>query len=402
MRKLRFTAVAMMAGLALVASACGDDDDDAATPATDGTTAPTTGETTAETTGETTAETGGSAAGSLVGVCPDPLIIQTDWFPEADHGYSYQAIGVDGVVDATNGTYSGPLGDTGITLEVRAGGPYVSFAPPAQQIYADPDIFAGYADTGDVIRNAGGEQSLVSVFANYDKGPQIIQWDPAAYPDITSVEDIRDTGATVLYFEGAAYMDYWLANGLLDEDQIDASYDGSPTRFVAEGDLFQQGFATAEPFNYEQGGIGWDKPVEYLLVHDTGFEIYQSALSVRPDTLTDEADCLAALIPIFQQSLVDYITDPVPMNARLTEIVTELEEFWVITDELNAAAVEVMLEQKLVTDGDNGFIGDFDCARVDTLIETLRPVYEGEIPDDLACDDVVTNQFLDDTISLGK
>ncbi len=399
MRKFRLTAVALMAGLALVAAACGDDDDTTATPAADGTTAPST-DTTAAPAPDTTATP--AESGSLVGVCPDPLIIQTDWFPEADHGYSYQAIGVDGVVDATNGTYSGPLGDTGITLEVRAGGPYISFAPPAQQIYADPEIFAGYADTGDVIRNAGGEQPLVSVFANYDKGPQIIQWDPEVYPDVQTIEDIRDTDATVLYFEGAAYMDYFLANGLLNEDQIDASYDGSPTRFVAEGDLFQQGFATAEPFNYENVIEGWQKPVEYLLVHDTGFEIYQSALSVRPDTLTEEADCLEALIPIFQQSLVDYITDPVPMNARLTEIVAELEEFWVITDELNAAAVEVMLEQKLVTDGDNGFIGDFDCARVDALIETLRPVYEGEIPDDLACDAVVTNQFLDDTISLGK
>ena len=120
----------------------------------------------------------------LTDICPDPLVIQTDWFPEPDHGYTYQVIGTEGEVDATTGTYSGPLANTGITLEIRAGGPFINFSPPAQQIYADPTIFAGYADTGDVIRNAGGEQPLVSIFASYDKGPQILMWDPEAYPDM--------------------------------------------------------------------------------------------------------------------------------------------------------------------------------------------------------------------------
>ena len=31
---------------------------------------------------------------------------------------------------------------------------------------------------------------------------------------------------------------------------------------------------------------------------------------MRPETLTEYGDCLAALVPIFQQSLVDYVTDP--------------------------------------------------------------------------------------------
>ena len=176
----------------------------------------------------------------LTGICPDPLVIQTDWFPEPDHGYTYQAIGPDGTVDATKGTYSGPLANTGITLEIRAGGPFINFSPPAQQIYADPTIFAGYADTGDVIRNAGGDQPLVSVFASFDKGPQILMWDPEAYPDMATIDDVRESGATVLYFEGAAYMDYLLETGLLDAGQIDGSYDGSPGRFVAEGNLATQ------------------------------------------------------------------------------------------------------------------------------------------------------------------
>ncbi len=146
-----------------------------------------------------------------------------------------------------------------------------------------------------------------------------------------TIEDVKASGATVLYFEGAAYMDYLLETGQLDAAQIDGSYDGSPGRFVAEGNLVQQGFATNEIYKYENDIAEWMKPVEFLLIHDTGFDIYQSALSVKPETVTESQECLAALVPIFQQSLVDYINDPAPMNERLVEIVTELDTFWTLT-----------------------------------------------------------------------
>ena len=92
----------------------------------------------------------------------------------------------------------------------------------------------------------------------------------------------------MLYFEGAAYMDYLLETGKLDPNQIDGSYDGSPGRFVAEQNLVQQGFATNEIYKYENDIPEWNKPVEYLLIHDTGFDIYQSALSVKPEALTEQ------------------------------------------------------------------------------------------------------------------
>jgi hypothetical protein len=412
--------VCAAAALAVVAASCGDDDDGDAASDTESaaTTAAAAADTTAAEGAATTAAEGaattageGTAAGGasvydadLTGICPDPLVIQTDWFPEPDHGYTYQAIGTEGEVDATTGTYSGPLANTGITLEIRAGGPFINFSPPAQQIYADPTIFAGYADTGDVIRNAGGEQPLVSIYASYDKGPQILMWDPEVYPDVSTIEDVRDSGATVLYFEGAAYMDYLLETGQLNADQVDGSYDGSTGRFVAEGDLVQQGFATNEVFRYENEVEEWMKPVEFLLIHDTGFDIYQSALSVKPETITESAECLAGLVPIFQQAQVDYVTDPEPMNEKLVEIVTTLDTFWTLTPELNADAVQRMLDLELVSDAGNSTIGDFDCDRVDGLIEKLRPVFEAKgitVPDDTTCDTVVTNEFIDPSIALG-
>jgi len=42
------------------------------------------------------------AAGALAGVCPSPLVIQTDWFAEAEHGALYELIGDDYTVDGDN------------------------------------------------------------------------------------------------------------------------------------------------------------------------------------------------------------------------------------------------------------------------------------------------------------
>ena len=147
---------------------------------------------------------------------------------------------------------------------------------------------------------------------------------------------------------------------------------------MAEEDLVQQGFATNEIYKYENDIPEWSKPVQYLLIHDTGFDIYQSALSVKPETITESSECLAKLVPIFQQSLVDYVTDPGPMNEKFVEIVTELDTFWSLTSAGNADAVQRMLDLELVSDAGNTTIGDFDCARVDGLIEKLTPGVRGQ------------------------
>ena len=47
-----------------------------------------------------------------------------------------------------------------------------------------------------------------------------------------------------------------------------------------------------------------------------------------------------------------------------------------------------MLDLDLISDGGNATIGDFDCDRVDALIERLRPVFQAKgttIPADASC-----------------
>ena len=66
--------------------------------------------------------TAGSSASSavpstdLTGVCPKTITLQTDWFPEAEYGAYFSLIGAKGTLDAKKGTYTGPLGKTGVNL----------------------------------------------------------------------------------------------------------------------------------------------------------------------------------------------------------------------------------------------------------------------------------------------
>ena len=340
---------------------------------------------------------------SLTDVCPNPLIVQTDWFPEPEHAHTYQMIGTDGVVDAENGTYSGELRDTGLTIEIRVGGPYIGFSPPTAQFYADDDIFMAYVDSAAAIRGSG-VTPVTAVFASFEAGPQILMWDPADY-DFENFADIGDSGATVLYFGGATYMDYLIADGRISADQVDGSYDGSPVRFISEDGLVQQGFATNEPFRYENEIDGWLKPVDFMLTHDAGFEIYQSAVSVRSGDIERYRECLELIVPIMQEDLVNYFNDPQPINDKLDDIVKELDSFWTSSKPGHAAATVAMRDLGLVTDAGNGFVGDMDGDRIQGLLDILTPIFtaqgvEGFDPS-VTPSDLYTNEFLDPSISLG-
>jgi hypothetical protein len=377
-------AVALATVVGIVAAGCGGDDDDSDADTGSG------------------SGTDTSAAGDLTDVCPSPLVVQTDWFPEPEHGGLYQLIGPDGDANAGDGVYTGPLGDTGIDLEIRAGGPFLGGQSTSAQMYADPDIFMGYVATDELIKDSG-DQPLVSVVSPLEKSPQILMWDPEAFPDIEDFSDIGATGAPVLYFEGSAYMDFLVGKGFINEDQLDASYDGAPSRFVTE-QVFQQGFASNEPYKYENDIDEWKKPVDYLLIDDAGYKIYPSSLSVRPERVTDDADCLKAVVPLMQQAQVDYMADPQPINDMFLDYVDAMASFWTLSADGNTDAVKVMADEGLVSNGPDDVIGNFDMDRVQTLIDDSVPIFEDvgveSMKDGVTAEDVVTNEFIDDTIGL--
>jgi hypothetical protein len=396
----RATWLALPLAGALVLAACGDDDDD-------------TGSATTEAAGSETTEApsdGTEPAGeavSLAGVCPEVVTIQTDWNPEAEHGWIYEMVGESPTIDASGVFVRGPLVaggvETGVEIEIRSGGPAIGFQTVTSQLYQDDSILLGYVYTDEGIQNSA-EFPTVAIMAGMEKNPQMIMWDPETYPDIETIADIGEEGVLVRYFGGAAYMDFFTQTGILSPDQVDGSYDGTPALFVADqGASAQQGFGSAEPYIYENEVADWGKPISYAYINDAGWENYAESIATKPENIETYAECFELLVPIIQQSAVDYINDPAETNALIIEAVETFDNGWVYTEGVAAYAVETMKNDGLISNGPDDVIGNFDLDRVNNLIELAIPVYEalGQTPaDGLTAEDVVTNQFIDDSIGL--
>jgi hypothetical protein len=400
--------LALVAIAALTAAACGGDDDDDAggdtTAATTGdTTAATTGDTPEGTTGDSTDGTGGAAGPVDLSACPDPLVVQTDWFPEAEHGSLYELVGEGYTVDTEKKVVRGPLiasgEDTGIEIEIRTGGPAIGDQPVSVQQYADDSITLGYANTeGQILR--WGDTPVLSVVAPLEINPQIIYWDPATYPDVETLADLGEEGVTINIFSGGTFADVFVAEGIWNEDQIDPSYDGSPARFIAEdGKIAQQGFASAEPYSYENLYEDWGKPIAYQTLHDAGFEVYSQTLSIVPDKLEELRPCLEAFVPVVQQAAIDYIADPAAANAVIIDAVKQYDTFWTYDEGLAQYSVDTQRELGLIGNGPDDTLGNMDEARLQGVLDQIRDAGL-EVPDDLEVTDLFTNEFVDPSIGL--
>ena len=346
-------------------------------------------------------------ATDLSGVCPANVVIQTDWNPESEHGHLYQLLGPDPVIDSQNKSVSGPLyasGEyTGVNVEIRSGGPAIGFQTVTSQMYTDPDIMLGYVTTDEAIQ-LSADMPTTAVFAPLDKSPLMIMWDPETYSSAKTIQDVVGAGAVVRYFGGSAYMEYLTSAGIIPPAQADGSYDGTPASFIASGGKdAQQGFASAEPYIYANEVADWMKPVDYELIHDTGYEPYQSAMAVRTEDLAADSDCLKALVPVLQQAEVDYFADPAPVNTLVLDLVDKFDTGWVYSQGVADYSVKTMIDEGIVGNGPNSTLGDFDDDRLSTFFDTVVPIFDGlgtPPADGLAVSDIYTNEFIDSSIGL--
>ncbi|MBC7725372.1 MAG: ABC transporter substrate-binding protein [Burkholderiaceae bacterium] len=345
----------------------------------------------------------------LSDVCPATVSTQTDWNPEAEHGHLYEMIGENPVIDADNKSVSGPLmagGEyTGINLEVRSGGPAIGFQTVTAQLYTDPDITLGYANTDEQIQ-LSDQFPTTAVFAPLEKNPQMIMWDPATYPDVTTIAELAPKlaadGGAIKYFGGAAYMEYLIGSGIVPASVADGSYDGTPGNFVAQaGKDAQQGFASAEPYIYENEIEAWDKPISYELIHDAGYPIYAAAVSARTADVEKLTPCLEKLVPVMQQAEVDYFANSAATNTLILNLVDQFDTGWVYSQGVADYSVTAQIDEGLVGNGPDSTVGNFDPERMTQVFDIAKPIFEGlDTPPaaGLTAEDLYTNQFIDMSI----
>ncbi|MGB8861798.1 MAG: ABC transporter substrate-binding protein [Ilumatobacteraceae bacterium] len=358
---------------------------------------------------DTKSDSGSSGGkGSLSGICPDTIAIQTDWMPEAEHGFLYQLVGAGYTIDSGKAYVTGPLKDskgedTGVKVQIRSGGAPQQFQPVTQIMY-NGDALLGYVYTDEAVQFSG-EFPTVAIESGFDKNPQMIMWDPGTYPDVKTIADLGKTDATVRYFSGAAYMDFLTGTGVLNKDNVDGSYNGDPSLFIAdEGKAAQQGFGSAEPYLYKNELKDWGKDVAFQYINDAGWKNYAESIATKPENIEKYSDCFKKLVPIIQQASVDYLNSPATANAIILDASTTFgADFgWTYTQGAVDFGVATIKKDKLVANGPDG-MGSFDMDRVNELIALAVPIYEAQgakTKDGLKAEDIVTNQFIDPSIKL--
>ena len=389
MPRLRLAMIVLLAA-ALAAAGCsfgGDDQPSTATRAGSG------------------AASGGDQV-NLKGVCPSTIVVQTDWFPETEYGVYYHMLGPNPKIDVEHKRVSGPLivegQDTGVQLEVRSGGPATDFKLVSEQMYTDKSITLGQINTDEAIRFSGSQPTL-AVAAPMEISPFMIMWDPNTYPEFNIIADIGQTTAKVLYFKGDTYMEYLIGSGILRRSQVDDSYDGSSTKFLAAGGkMAQAGFATSEPYIYANDLKAWHKPLNYALVNDTGYPFYPQALSIRTADKQKLAPCLKKLVPLVQRAQVDFLANPERTNAFIIKLVKDYNTFWTYSDGLAAYAISKM-RQDFVNNGADRTLGNFEVGRIQRLIDIVTPILIGQRHPPrpgLRPQDLYTNEFVDPSIGV--
>jgi len=358
-------------------------------------------------------ETGGMTIGAIdlaAAGCPDTIKIASDWFPEAEHGHLFELVGPDPTFEAES-EYSttGPLmasGEyTGVDITIVSGGSArPDFLQPDGMLYAESDILLGYVGNDEAVVHSS-LYPTVGIFAPLEKDPQMIMWDPATYPDVTGIADLGTEGISINVFPGGYYIDYFIHEGIISADQVDATYDGAPDKFVsAGGAIAQQGFASAEPYIYENDIEAWGKPVDFELINDAGYPKYAAVVSTKPENIDTYADCFTALVPVLQQAEVDYYADPAETNALILDAVAAYNTFWIYTPEVAEFSVATQLELGLVGNGTDDILGNVDEDRVAALIAAATEIYAGneefDIRTDLTPADLFTDQFIDASIGL--
>ena len=352
---------------------------------------------TTDTASDTAAST---SASSLAEVCPATVVVQTDWFPESEHGGLFQLLGSDAVASKDSGAVVGSLmvneQSTGVNLEIRAGGPFLE-SPVVTEMYQDNAITFGYVGT-DVAITRYNDAPTLAVFNALYINPQVVLWDATKHPEAKTIADAAKSVKTFYVYGDPSWMRYFVAQGLIEKGQVDSNYKGN--LLLTTEDAAHQGFATSEPYKYanlESGAI----TTGYQLIHDAGWNSYAQNLAIRKDRLEELRPCLEKIVPIFQQAQLDYIADPARANAIILSTVATYDSWWTQSegDVSNGAASQK--ELGIIGNGETETFGDLEETRVNDFIAKATPILreQGLEIADITASDITDNEFLDTSIT---
>jgi NitT/TauT family transport system substrate-binding protein len=290
------------------------------------------------------------------------VVLQTDWFPQGEHGGYYQAL--------AKGYYAA----AGLDVDIWPGGPGAGIKLKVAR--GDADF--GMDRSDNVILAAANNMPFVMVAATMQHDAQGLM--VHASSPVKTFEDLD--GRVVIGNVGMAWFPYLEKRFGIKIERRQNTY--GLGEFLANPDIIQQCLITNEPFFAEKNG----RKVRTLTLSSAGYDCYQSVFT-RRDFIRNSPDVVRAFVHASIRGWRDYLDgDPGPANAIILQRNREM------TPELLKFSRDEMIRHDFVrgdpTKGED--IGQLSLDRLRHEVQTLVNLKILPTPVDVAS--VATTEFL--------
>lgn len=299
---------------------------------------------------------------------PRKVVLQTDWFPQAEHGGFYQAL--------ARGFYA----EVGLDVVIWAGGP----GSGIKLKVARGDADFGLQRSDDLILAASRGMPLIAVAASMQHDPMALM--VHAESPVRSFRDLD--GRTVIGNVGMAWFPFLEKKHGITIARRQNTY--GLGEFLAKPDTIQQCVVTNEPFFARQHG----RIVRTLPFADSGYDCQHTIFTRRELTRT-APEMIRAFVAASIRGWRDYLEgDPSPADALILARNAQM------TPELLAFSRRELVARRIVhgdpAHGDG--IGLISPSRLAAVMEQLLglKILDAAVP--LA--EVVTTAFLPDATTL--
>jgi NitT/TauT family transport system substrate-binding protein len=223
-----------------------------------------------------------------------PITLQTDWYPQPEHGGFYQA--------QLEGLYKAQ----GLDVTIAPGGPY---SISDTKVSLNQAQF-GLASSDRVLTSVARGLPLVAIAATMQQDPQGFM--VHANSPVHTFADLD--GHTVAVQPSASFFEYILNRyHLHNVRETPATF--SVANFLKDPNYIQQCFVTSEPYFAEKAGA----QVRTLLISSSGYQPYRVFFTSRR-FLAQHPDIVQKFVTASLQGWQDYLRDPTQANAEIARL----------------------------------------------------------------------------------
>jgi NitT/TauT family transport system substrate-binding protein len=270
---------------------------------------------------------------------PAGITLQTDWYPQPEHGGFYDAL--------LKGYYK----DEGLDVHITPGGPFVSVE---NQVSGGAAQFA-MGSSDQILVAVSRSLPVVAVMATMQQDPQAIMLHKNS--SIQSFSDLN--GHTIAVKPGSIWFQYLLKRyDLSSVREIPATY--SVANFLQDSDYIQQCFVTSEPYFARKSGA----EIKTMLISDTGYQPYRVVFT-STSFLHDHPELVAKFVRASLRGWRDYLADPTTANTEISKLNPAMSP-----DQMQFST-QTLRDQHFITGPDPSQLGHFTPNRWSTMYQQL-------------------------------